>query len=793
VPTILYVGKTNQLTMTAAGTGPYAYQWYTNGVAISNSNGGDILGATSPTLSFTNAALADSANYYCVVATSLGRATSSIVAVTVLPTADSPVFAAPATATFTALTNQTGVLIGCEDFGATEYSFNVTNGTTVTTYDFKVDGSVASVAGQSGQGTGALNGTGTFGFTSGNANFDNVLNEYSYDGGPKTITINGMIPGRSYAVQLFSLDDRDSTGGQHREQLRRAYLQDPYNLTNLSSTFVMSNNFYVKATFTAAFTNQVIIEQLPGWANGFTDVGDGNLEALVVWDVSPTPGIQYQPASTTRYLGEPVAFNATVYGPAPMGYQWQRDSGAGFTNLAASGVLSSSAPTVVSYPNPAAAMADAGNYRLVVTNSSGGTTSQVATLTVIALPPAGTYDRAVVSYGPLAYWEFNEPALSTTAHDYVGGRDGTYQPFCTNGLPGLPASLGGLASGDLAFEAIGGLTNSWVTVPALNFNTNTVTFTAWINPSASTTQADWCGLLVTRSGIGAGMNYGGAGSTNANMLSYTWNGNSGATYGFISGLTIPSGQWSFVAVAISPTNAALYLINANGFQTTNNAIAHTSQNWAGVASIGQDPNDGFPLDADRVFNGVIDDVAVFTHTLSTADIQNLYARIPLAPPPTPTGLTATAGASQVALSWNATPSTDSYVVKRSTTSGGPYSAVASGLTTTNYTDTGVVNGQLYYYVVASVNSGGQSTNSVQVSAFPIAPTPPQMSFNTSGGQLHLAWPAAYLGWLLQGQTNAPHAGISTNWATVPGSSSVNTWSIPITTSQGSAFFRLIHP
>ncbi len=195
VPTTIYVGKTNQLSISAGGTGPYAYQWYTNGVAITN--GGDIVGATNATLSFTNAALADTADYYCVVATALGQATSSIVAVTVLAAADSPVFAAPAAATFANLTNQTGLVIGCESFGTTEYSFNVTNGATVTTYDFKVDGSVASVVGQSGTGTGSLNGTGSFGFTSGNTNFDNVLNEYSSDGGPKTITINGLIPGRS--------------------------------------------------------------------------------------------------------------------------------------------------------------------------------------------------------------------------------------------------------------------------------------------------------------------------------------------------------------------------------------------------------------------------------------------------------------------------------------------------------------------------------------------------------------------------------------------------------------------
>jgi hypothetical protein len=787
LPTIIYVGKTNQLTLTAAGTGPYAYQWYTNGVAITN--GGDILGANGPTLSFTNAALGDSANYYCVVTTALGRATSSIVAVTVLPVADSPVFAAPATATYTALTNQTGFLIGCEAFGATEYSFNVTNGTTVTTYDFKVDGSLASVAGQNSQGTGSLNGTGSFGFTSGNANFDNVLNQYSADGGPKTITIKGLVPGRQYAVQLFSLDDRDSSGGQHREQTRRAYFQDPYNLTNLSSTFFMSNNFYVKATFTAAFTTQTIVEQLPGWPNGFTDVGDGNLEALVVRDTTTngTPAVQYSPASITRYVGAPVAFSATVYGPAPMGYQWQRGSGTTFTNLPSSGVLASAGPTTVSFSIPAVAAADGVNYRLVVTNSSGGTTSQVATLTVLALPPTGTYDRAALSYGPLAFWEFNEPALSTIAYDRVGGFDGTYLANCTNGIPGLPASLGGLPSGDLAFESTAGLVSSWVTVPSLNLTNANVTFTAWLNPSTAAAQANWAGIMMTRNGVGAGIGY-----NNQGMLGYTWNGNSAATYNFVSGLTPPAGQWSLVAVAISPTNAALYLINSSGMQTTNNAIAHSGQAWTGTANIGQDANGG-ALATDRIFNGIIDNVAVFTRTLSTADIQNLYAHVALTPPAAPTGLTANAGDSSAALSWNATAQATGYNVKWSTTSGGPYTIAASGVPNPAYTVTGLANGTTYYFVVSALNYGTEGPNSTEVSAMPMSSTPPKIGFSISGNQLQLTWPAAYTGWPLQGQTNAPGVGIKTNWSIVPGSSSVNTWSVPIYTNQGSVFFRLVHP
>ena len=88
----------------------------------------------------------------------------------------------------------------------------------------------------------------------------------------------------------------------------------------------------------------------------------------------------------------------------------------------------------------------------------------------------------------------------------------------------------------------------------------------------------------------------------------------------------------------------------------------------------------------------------------------------------PTGLTATAGNQQVSLSWNAVPGATSYNVKSSTTNGGPYVTIASP-TTTGYTNTGLVNGTTYYYVVSQVNPVAESTNSIQVSATPVC-TPP---------------------------------------------------------------------
>jgi fibronectin type 3 domain-containing protein len=95
---------------------------------------------------------------------------------------------------------------------------------------------------------------------------------------------------------------------------------------------------------------------------------------------------------------------------------------------------------------------------------------------------------------------------------------------------------------------------------------------------------------------------------------------------------------------------------------------------------------------------------------------------PAAPPPTPTGLKATAGSAQVALTWTGSSSAASYHIKRSTTSGGPFSATLASSTVTNYTDAAVINGTAYYYVVSAVNASGESANSAQVSATPTAPT-----------------------------------------------------------------------
>jgi len=108
---------------------------------------------------------------------------------------------------------------------------------------------------------------------------------------------------------------------------------------------------------------------------------------------------------------------------------------------------------------------------------------------------------------------------------------------------------------------------------------------------------------------------------------------------------------------------------------------------------------------------------------------------PTAPP---SGLTAQAvSTSEIDLNWNALTNASAYNVKRSTTNGGPYANVASGVIGTNYPDVGLAGGTIYYYVVSAIVSTNETLNSLQAVATTISPTLGSLihrySFDESGG------------------------------------------------------------
>ncbi len=157
------------------------------------------------------------------------------------------------------------------------------------------------------------------------------------------------------------------------------------------------------------------------------------------------------------------------------------------------------------------------------------------------------------------------------------------------------------------------------------------------------------------------------------------------------------------------------------------------------------------------------------------------------PPAVPTGLTATAGNQQVALTWNASSGATSYNVGRATTTGGPYTTVSSP-TTTSYTDSSVTNGTTYYYVVSATNSAGTSANSSQVSATPSAP-PTQVSVTIDVlSNRHAISPYIYGGAFPQDAPTITDSGLSVVRWGGNGASTYN-WELGTTNADNDYYFE----
>lgn len=133
------------------------------------------------------------------------------------------------------------------------------------------------------------------------------------------------------------------------------------------------------------------------------------------------------------------------------------------------------------------------------------------------------------------------------------------------------------------------------------------------------------------------------------------------------------------------------------------------------------PNVKAVADMVRPEGGDLDHLGYGTLTFTLNATSSPYPPSPIAP--VPTALTATAGSGQVFLKWASSGITaQGYNVLRATSSGGPYTTIATWTRDTycQYTDANVTNGTTYYYVVNALNQSGTSANSSQVSATPVA-------------------------------------------------------------------------
>jgi hypothetical protein len=253
--------------------------------------------------------------------------------------------------------------------------------------------------------------------------------------------------------------------------------------------------------------------------------------------------------------------------------------------------------------------------------------------------------------------------------------------------------------------------------------------------------------------------------------------------------TPTANTWHYVVVTYDRTTLKAYV---DGNLDVSRAIGMpiaTARTFMQVGSAigGTGPNGG-----NDPFHGYIASARVESGVLMPGDVVNNYVMGLIGPATAivPTGLTGKPGNGQAVLTWNACANASFYNVKSSTASNGPFTLVASNINHLSFTNTGLSNGTVYYFVISATNSAGESANSSVVGVQPISTTAPMLQPTTSSGQLLLAWPQDHTGWLLQAQTNPPNTGLGTNWVTVPASFGTDQMAFPMYPTNGSVFYRL---
>ena len=212
----------------------------------------------------------------------------------------------------------------------------------------------------------------------------------------------------------------------------------------------------------------------------------------------------------------------------------------------------------------------------------------------------------------IGYWPANEGSGDIVANTVNPDTNGTLMnaTWSADG-EGHTSSVG-----DYAFDVTGEVT-SHVEVPQTDIEFNEITITAWIKGVPA---GEWTGIVYARSAQAIGLDFSG-GSGN---LTYTWNDNSGDTWGFESDLNVPEDEWTFVAMSLKADGNTLY-VGTTGeggeLKSATNEIEHIPQtNDQGPFLFGVDQccGDG------RNFDGLMDDIAIWDVALSGEAIEGLW-------------------------------------------------------------------------------------------------------------------------------------------------------------------------
>ncbi|MES2216516.1 MAG: LamG-like jellyroll fold domain-containing protein [Patescibacteria group bacterium] len=203
----------------------------------------------------------------------------------------------------------------------------------------------------------------------------------------------------------------------------------------------------------------------------------------------------------------------------------------------------------------------------------------------------------------VAFWDFNENiSVVTPITDYTGKYFLYPSSFPGMGNTDTPTGKGYSLYSDGAgmygqIRSVSTNTADPVTIPS------PVTISAWIKTSNGNQQP----IFSNRSGGGAVY----FGTTSGKLFAYLNNSNIPS---MISVARVDDGKWHHVVWTSNSTVSTMYI---DGRQDS--TLSRTSSSNSGVASIGYDAPNG------EYFNGLVDDMGIYSETLLASEIQELYS------------------------------------------------------------------------------------------------------------------------------------------------------------------------